>query len=263
MPPTDDSRLVPNAVEIPDEGPPRLVGGARRLEEAERLSNDVRMGILGDWWKRKNRGRSFELLEPNSNPVDLVEVIGDDQLARQVTVTCGLRQLEAVDATTINNIPAVVGLLRWGNDGHQTEAEIDFVDGTQITVEGSYVRLSAMIDRDAPGNGDPMPGVLAGAHIGYETPAVGPVTRTRYFVLDENPTRTLPIPPFANEVHVYRAGNPGSVLVELLDRSGAVIADTSTNGPIEFRLPNDARFVRVTNLEVLGAVGRLVFPLWL
>lgn len=230
------------------------------------LSPETSQGLLGGLYRRKNRGRSEELLAANQGAVDLVQCYGDDQLAEQVTITCQVRRKGDITATTLADIPAVVGLLSWGNDGFQSQAEIDFVNGTQISVAGSFVSLAAQIDADAPNNGgDNMPPVVVGAHIGYLPPVRPSVYRTRYFALDAAggaaPSLTFAIPPFSHHVEALRS--VPSLLVEVLDRAGAVMAAVSSIGPINLPLPNDARAVRVTNLELVASAGRLVFPLWL
>lgn len=230
------------------------------------LSPDRSQGLLGEHYKRKNRGRSEVLELEISGAVDLVECFGDDQLAEQVTITCQVYRRGDITAATLADFPAIVGLLKWGNDGFQTSAEVDFVNGTQISVAGSYVSLAARIDQDAPNNGGQnMPIVMVGAHVSYLPPVRPSVYRTRYFALaangDVGDSVVLSVPPFAHHVDVVRQGP--AVFVEVLDRSGAVLAAVSSIGPISLPLANDARAVRVTNFELLANAGRLVFPLWL
>lgn len=253
MPKTEAVELVKTGSQLPEESGP--------------LPPEVRQGILGEDYKRKNRGRSERLSIEGPARVDLVESIGDDQLAQQVTITCQVFQTVGVDAANLNDIPAVVGFLSFGNDGFQSDAEIDFVNGAQITCAGAFVRFAAAIDLDAPNNGgENMPEVRVGAHLGVLPSATVPAHRTRYFALTEaggaTPTQTLPIPPFAERAEVLRTGS-AAILVEVLDRSGAVIVSTSSAFEIEARLPNDARFIRVTNLTASAISGRIVHQLWL
>jgi hypothetical protein len=247
-----------------DDGKARLLVEATALTPPPELSPEIRMGNLGEWWRRKNRGRGGTLRTPGDNPINVIQVTGDDQLATQMTITCALSRADGEGVGTFGDFPPVVGLLRWGNDGFQSQAEIDFVNGAQITAAGAFFDFTARIDADAPNLGDPMPAVNVGAHLGYNTPATRRVQRTRYFSLLANPAAVvLPIPPFSESIRVQRSGGGGSVLIEQLDRSGAVIADASSSGMISLEIPNDARLVRVTNLEAVPMVGRLVFGMWL
>lgn len=226
---------------------------------------EVDYGLLGKNLGQANIGFSGTLSA--QRPVlDLISASGADEVAQQMTVAAGLVQPigPLADGSDANNVPAVLGRLWWGVEGYQAAAEFDFALGTQVTVAGSFVRLQAALDLDAPGNGDPVAGVIVGAHLGYGTPATRRAQRTRYFALGANPAAvTLPIPPFAEQLTAVRAGGGGGLVVELLDRAGTVVAAANTAGPLELSIPNDARLARVTNLEAVATVGRLVFGLWL
>ncbi len=262
--------LVPNAVNATQPGEARTRVIREPPADDDRapapVSADRNVGLLGNFYKRKNRGNSDTLRLENGHIVDLIECIGDDQVSEQVTITCQLKRAGDITAATLVDMPAVVGFIAWGNDGFQTQAEIDFLQGTQISIAGSFVRFSAAIDLDAPNNGgEVMPAAVVGAHLSYLPPVRPSVYRTRYFALSANGVAgdsvTLPIPAFAHHVQVLRTA--AAVLIQLRDRSGALIASVSSIGPIDLPLPNDARSVQVTNLELVASAGRLVFPLWL
>jgi hypothetical protein len=240
----------------------RLVsrGGTGESDFPE-LGPETEMGALGNAWRQKNRGRS-QVLGPQANAqaVDLVSVTGDDQLSRQMTLTCQVERHEVVGV----NFPPVVGDLSWGNDGFQARAMFDFLHGAQVTLAGAFVRLAARFDTDAPGVvGVQLPLARVGAHLSYQPPATAPLYRTRYLSLLAGAAGVIDIPAFAERLDVLRTGPSGTVLVELLDRLGATVASNSTAFEISTRLPNDARQVRVTNQTASAMDVRAVFSLWL
>lgn len=226
-------------------------------EKALELPNEVRGAVLGDWWARKNRGRSFDLDIEASNPVDLVETIGSDQLAQVCMVAC---QLFPRDGAAIP--PAVVGTVAWGTDGFQSTAEFDFSSGTVLCISGSFVRLSARIDRDAPGNGGAaMPPVRVGAHVGYGAPERSSVFRTRYFEFAGAGALTVAVPAFARSVRVLKSVAAAALTVEQLDRAGNVLTQETGAGQFDQEVPNDSRQLRLTAVGAVSA--RALFTLFL
>jgi hypothetical protein len=224
----------------------------------------VKLGLLGEWFRRKNRGRRQTLLLPESNRVTLVETVGEDSLSAQTTVACSLLREDAPDS---QDRPAVVGFVRWGTDGYQHAAEFDFINGVQLAVAGSYVEVTAAVDNDAPGNGSPTADpptfhpVLVGATIGYVPPATRPVTRTRYAAFAGAGAVTVDVPAFAREVTVLKSVAGTAITVEQLDRAGTTLVLETSTGQISQLLVNDCRTVRLTAAGAM--LARAVFALYL
>lgn len=222
----------------------------------------IKLGLLGEFFRRKNRGRKGDLKIPANNPVTLIEVIGEDSLAAMTAIACSLVREEADQADR----PSVVGFVRWGTDGYQHSAEFDFVNGLQLALAGSYVQVIAQIDSDAPGNGVVNDGsfhpISVGATIGYFPPATRPITRTRYASFAGAGAVTVPVPPFAREVTLLKSVAATVVTLEQLDRAGVTLVLETGAGQLHQVLVNDCRNVRIT---AAGGplLTRAVFDLYL
>lgn len=224
----------------------------------------VKLGLLGEFFRRKNRGRRLALAQPESARVTLVETIGEDSLASQTTIACSV---DREDAPSSADRPSVLGFVRWGTDGFQHAAEFDFINGLQLCVAGAYVELTAAIDTDAPGNGslaaDPptFHPVFVGATIGYYPPTTRAPTRTRYAAFAGAGAVTVDVPAFAREVLVLKSVAGTAITVEQLDRAGTTIVLETSVGQIQQTLANDCRQVRLTSPGAL--LARAIFSLYL
>lgn len=234
--------------------------------------------LLGEFFDRKNRGRGL-VLDSLDKVVTLIDCVGVNSLASQITITCGLQPSEPIppppgleQARPAGTVyaPAVRGILEWGNDGVETEAEFDFVAGTVLSLSAGSVRLKAQLEADTDTQ-DPSfvaPNVVA--HVGYYPRGGQNAQRTlRTVDLDEAQTQELPIPPFARSVTMI--GNrtaPGGVsrAIEMLPAIpfGLTLAAAATTDPVfEMPIPQRARVLRVTNLGEIAEALTLIFRLWL
>lgn len=213
---------------------------------------------LGNWWDRKNRGRSQAITR--DAVVTLVEIVGSDDMSTEMTISCQLRSVDP--AQPPNAIPPVVGELRWGNDGTSTVAEFDFVNGTTINVAASAVSLKARFEDPAE-----EATVVPAAHIGYMPH--GGLRAVRSFRMSLGlfgavPPTIINIPPFARSVTVERTGVV-SLAIAILDHTGISIAETATVAPTpRLIIPNSGRQLAVLNLsdvEVSEAVA--IFELYI
>ena len=75
-------------------------------------------GNLGNEYQRKNRGR-YQSILTGQGAVRLVDVVGDDQLATQTTITCSLESAlgSRADNASASDLPEVLGVIHWGTDG--------------------------------------------------------------------------------------------------------------------------------------------------
>ncbi len=228
------------------------------------LPPPILLGLLGEWWQRKQRGRTAELNEPGQSPATLIETIGEDSLAVSTTIAC---HVEQQSTGTPSDRPSIVGFLNWGTDGTQHEAEFDFINGVQLCVAGSYVQLTAAIDTAAPGNGDPTANpptfhpVKVFGSIGYIPPSPRTPVRTRYLAFPGAGNAVITVPPFARDFVVLKSVAAVVATAEQLDRAGTTLVLEASAAQISEVLVNDCRTVRIS---VNGAaLVRVVFSLYL
>jgi len=229
--------------------------------------------LLGEFYKRKNRGRSGELTGIGSKVV-VIDCLGYDALATQVTITCGATPSRPVAAGVFNPaisleqtsiVPPLRGRLEWGNDGTETEAEIDYVNGTVITLSAASVRLTVELEASVDVQDDSFIPPTVRAHIGYLPRANMPAQRTRVLQLaQEGSTGFLGIPPFAKRVRITSddpAGALSGFFIDLAPQSTCQAFDAS--GLIDLPIPNGARTIFIEN-DGEGPVNVCaIFELWL
>jgi hypothetical protein len=223
-------------------------------------------GNLGNEYQRKNRGR-YQAIMTGQGAVRLVDVVGDDQLATQTTITCSLESAAGsrADNASASDLPEVLGVIHWGTDGAAHTAEFDWLRGTVLTVAASSIRVDVQIEHDPAELGS----VLARASIGYmPRPGRGP-QRTFGATLDPAALALYPIPAFAARVIALRAAadpaDPPSLgaLIGLtwLDGSGAPIGIVITVGAASMPIPNGAVSLQVTNASTVAQTHRAIFEL--
>lgn len=223
------------------------------------------LGLLGEWWQRKQRGRTASLDTPNQAPATLLETIGEDSLAISTTLACHVEQQSTSDP---NDRPSIVGFVTWGTDGSRHSAEFDFINGVQLCVAGSYVELTAAIDAAAPGNGDPAADpptfhpVKVFGTIGYVPPSARVPVRTRYLAFAQAGNALIVVPPFARDFVVLKSVAATTLIVEQLDRAGTpVVLEGPTAAQVSEVLANDCRTVRIT--ASAATLVRVIFSLYL
>lgn len=226
------------------------------------LGPESQLGLLGEWFRRKNRGRNAELPLPNTAAQNLLESIGEDALACGVTIACHVEQQNTGDP---DDRPSIVGTLSWGTDGAQHHADFDFCNGTQLGVAGSYLELTARVDPDAPGNGDVGRGfqsVKVFATLSYLPPATRTPVRTRYLAFAGAGALSITVPAFARDFVVLKSVAAVTLQVEQLDRaSTTVVLEGPSANQIAQVLANDCRTIKVT--ASAGALVRVIFSLYL
>jgi len=134
----------------------------------------------------------------------------------------------------------VVAIARWGAGGAQQIATMDVVNGTTISVPGSYLEIAARNDGTIP--------IQVSATAGYGARAshgLAP-TFTEELVFAGAGSATITIPNFASQVVALFPGAP-SVAVDVLSATGIVLHDAIgvVSGDV-FLLPSRAFSVRVT-----------------
>jgi hypothetical protein len=222
------------------------------------------LGLLGEWWQRKQRGRTAAVELPSTGRQTLIETIGEDSLAISTTIAC---HVEQQSTNNPNDRPSVVGHLQWGTDGSNHNAEFDFCNGVQLCVAGSYVELSAAIDTDAPGNGDPAADpptfhpVKVFGSIGYIPPSPRVPVRTRYLAFPGAGNAMVTVPAFARDFVVLKSVAAVVVTAEQLDRAGTTLVLETGAGQLSQVLANDCRTVRIS--VSAAALVRVVFSLYL
>lgn len=226
------------------------------------LGPESTLGLLGEWFRRKNRGRNALLSEPAIGPQNLLESIGEDALACGVTIACHVDQVNGDP----NDRPSVLGRVRWGTDGANHEAEFDFVNGVQLNVAGSYVELTAQIDPDAPGNGVIDGGsfkpVNVFATLSYLPPSSRTPVRTRYLAFAGAGALSISVPAFARDFVALKSVAAVTLQVEQLDRAGTtVVLEGPSAAQIAEVLANDCRTLRIT--ASAATLVRVVFSLYL
>jgi hypothetical protein len=225
-------------------------------EGSEKLSLDAEAGPLGDGYQRKNRGR-FQLISAGGGFVRLLDIVGSDQLAQQMTVSASVKLAAAHAVGESGSVPACILRVSWGTDGASHDAEVDLVEGVCFALPASALRVGVQID---PAEVDP-PDVHVAVSVGYY-PTRGRVTRTVPGVFTSaDPLAvgglvSIPIPAFARRLEVLRvtAGASAQVEVNFESRLGAVLGGTNTVGPIDLPIPNGATSVRLQNTSGVAAM---------
>lgn len=209
-----------------------------------------------------NAGQSVDLLRDavkiageaptTTGAVTAIEVSGGSDLACQTTIALTRPQLLA----TAVPIPAPNGLhviarVRWGAGGHFDEAEVDAIQGVQLSVNAAQVRVS-LEARTVPNT--QAYAVRAGAFISYYTRPSSRVPPTRTFYLTIVPAQggAAVVPAFGTSVSVATTVPAQPFDVEILDGGAVPAILTVIPVPAGARLegwplPGAARFVRIQN----------------
>lgn len=243
-----------------------------RLKPTDRVSADAQWGSLGNQWNNQI-GQSGELLRPGDR-AELVRIIGEDQLAKYVTVSCDLSPVIPIPEAFVPQVPdlnaqyilpPVKGIVQWGNGGVICEAEFDFSNSTVISVAASSVRVVAELERQSPDE-ELRPPVRVKAHVDYLPRASHAAQRT-ILSPEIGPGETtvfpLAVPKYAKRVRVTRY--PGQAIGFLLiSPVDGPVATAITDGPIDLPVPDSARFWAALNLDdVNPTVVFAVFDLWI
>jgi hypothetical protein len=163
------------------------------------------------------------------------------------------------------------GRIEWGTGGGRQQADFDIRDGQNVTVLGTYVRVSAIYSALTTAVG--IPRVRMNGSISYGTRGGGqtPPTWTGTQVVDGGATAVFFIPPFAVDAVVYSynatTGLSTAVIVQfgtslVVNAPGGVISQPANDSRV-YRIPHVVRELFVTNAEAMGTnvVNTVVFGL--
>ncbi len=212
---------------------------------------------LGVWWRRKNVGHSqgIRLAERTT----LVETMGEDDTAVQMTITCQIRSADP--SSPPEALPSVVGRLRWGNGGTTTTAEFDFVNGTVIAVAAGAVSLIAELEDQTIDTE-----VIPVAHIGYLPHAGLNAVRTPRILnpLLPQESHLVVIPPFARAVVIQRAPQD-AIRADIQDAVGNPISQfVGAAAAPRLLIPQDGRRLQFFNDSAVDdVIFRPVFELYI
>jgi len=219
-------------------------------------------------------------------PVTLIDIGADDAEGENVLIYLDTTQENGpdiqhidigVDPTVVGYQPYIIAQLEWGVDGYQSQAEVDFVRGTALSLSASYVRVKAAVNKDAyVAIGGPVPFVpvrtAAFAMRGTRPTHLHGPTLTQFF-------RNVPagvlsdpqqIPRFSRSISLplpTRDFPPPNYRIEVLDSNNGIVCVTFANGANQTQdtrhtlLPIDARLVRVFNAFTEPLTFRLIHHL--
>lgn len=214
---------------------------------------------------------------PVGSPVGkstLLSVSGDDSQSR--VLSCTLVDLTPPfptdDGAGTSFTARAKALVEWGVGGVQASTLLDFINGTSFTIEGSFLRVTAVLDKVGGlygGLAQAQVNQVLGAFCGY-----GAVTKSNTF----NAKNTIyedqfaggggvfyDIPPFATNFLFYTTYGPGSVVTDVCDSGNKLLyganwtSAANQNVPVE--LTGDARRIFVPGGGTIPAQGtfRIVF----
>ena len=173
---------------------------------------------------------------------------------------------EAVDS-------AVTACITWGLGSAEFRAEVDWIDGTVITIPAEQINIRATYERTFVGDTDPAcpPAfcLAAGFAYGCRGKNSNPARLTKYVeILDTNGTQQIKIPNFATSFNVVLVTPSTTAQVDVFGfgaglANRVVITAPSSNVSqydVEnaFPLRNGARFLKVTNTNQSGPLRAYV-----
>jgi len=184
----------------------------------------------------------------------LLRVSGESAASTHMTLTLFQEAIE--DGTPLAPATAII---KWGNDGTKTQAEVDFKQGTMITIPAGFVEV---IGR----NDDPVIDARLGAFVGY-MPYFRQFSATKTEVMPiaggGTPSNVV-IPPFAISMAVAVSPTNALASIEFRDGAGALIGGYQPLvGAVEtqYEIPNDARSVDINATAIAITGGRVIFNL--
>jgi hypothetical protein len=181
-------------------------------------------------------GRSI-LLPPTRQEETVIRLSGPDTRTQMLTATITRGAVAVPAAGEVN----VVAIARWGAGGAQQIVTMDVVNGTTISVPGSYLEIAARNDGTIP--------IQVSATAGYGARASHGLAPT--FTVEREfsaaGSDTVEIPNFAVQVAVLFPSGAPAVNAEVLSATGTVLhgATGILSGDI-FLLPSRAFSVRLT-----------------
>jgi hypothetical protein len=219
----------------------------------DKQTGDFPAGILTGGRPEVAQSGISELLGPNLNRrVSLIKVQGQDEAATTVTVALFLQREANLDIGKDNETPPCKASVSFGVGGTSIDYDVDFIDGTLLTLPTSNLTVTAELDLD---DGEvPAQVVRVGAFISY-LPRGGHargVQRTLRAVVENAASVVFPIPRFAYSVTLLGSATPqGFTLEQYRDAAATVLVAKTlipTTPPFyEVPLSNETRYVKITN----------------
>jgi hypothetical protein len=195
-------------------------------------------------------GRSI-LLPATSLEQTVIRLSGPDTRTQMLTATITRGDVGVPAAGDVN----VLVIARWGAGGAQQIATMDLVNGTTVSVPGSYLEIAARNDGTIP--------IQVSATAGYgarSTHGLAPTLTEELSILAPG-SLTVMIPHFATQlVVVFPSTGAPTVDVAVLTATGTVLHDALgiLSGDL-LVLPRRAFSVRVTSSAAL--VAQVMFTL--
>ena len=197
---------------------------------------------------KNNAGRMVQNLRPGKT-FTAVDIKGDDTEARDLTITLmafGGPHSEIVDDEEVDiPCPLLRAVLKWGQDGAMQECEVDWRNGTVLTVHASSVSL--VIENLEPEEGGRSANV--GAFVAYGSRS-SVTSNTISMLAVSGEGNEVMIPPFAQRVNFLFVSAVGDVT--FLDGASAPICIANLDPSWQSApIPNNARYVAVEGATIL------------
>lgn len=207
---------------------------------------------------QKNLGRAVDLAGRTGERRTVVEILGDDVRAIWASATLfGPFPVPPAQGFGFSDIPAATAVVEWGSAGCSAVAEVDWLHGTVINVNGSFLRIIARNDSgttDQQG-GEP-PSLRLGAWAGYlqrSNPRAPQRTVQAFNLLAGGApnAQTITIPNFATTLQILRNPVQRQLDFEFLNNNTFFIPSThflpSSQDMAPIPIPQFADSVRLIN----------------
>lgn len=221
------------------------------------LGRSAKIGISAPGQPQVREGRQSTLIFAGTSgcsqdPATAKRSLGDS-LAAVSTITC---TIDPKNDNARDELPRVIGKLKWGNDGHASEAEFDWHHGTVIRPCGGNFEVSARIAENFAGDLPEDVLINVGAYIGYY-PTPGRQPTLTAIGTDGGNGIEFEVPAFANALTVYSTVSAVVGGTWLSALGGTSIGLFSGPAGFTYPLPGYASAVRIT-----GAQGGIAQAVW-
>lgn len=206
---------------------------------------------------QKNLGRAVDLAGRTGERRTVVEILGDDIRAIWASATLfGPFPVPPAQGFGPFDVPAATAVVEWGSAGCSAVAEVDWLHGTVINVNGSFLRIIARNDSGTTEQqgGEP-PSLRLGAWAGYlqrSNPRAPQRTiLVTNLVAGVPAAQTITIPNFATTLQVLRGPVQRQLDFEFLNNNTLVVPSAhflpSSQDMAPIPIPQFADSVRLTN----------------
>jgi hypothetical protein len=221
-------------------------------------------------------GQSEQLgLDPKTGSVtrksQLLRCQGEDAVAVNTTVVLAIAPDGNVTPGAENETPPCFARITFGVGGTSADVEVDYINGAMVSVPASRLDLTAHLDMtEAEIQQNPPRAARVGAFVCYIPMTRGAQRTKRTGALDLNASVIIEIPKFAKSLTLLSTLTAAAALLEfstdaLAANIIAQVGVVTNNLPTQVVpvLPNEARYVKLTNLALAGVSFRAVFGLYL